>query len=86
MLEKPNVIELMPKVGSRYDVVLAVSKRARNIADRRIKNGDDDISDPVDVAANELSEDKVQVVSEETIQDATNEIEEAAKEVLRDAE
>lgn len=31
MLSKPNVKEVMPKVGNRYQSVLAISKRARQI-------------------------------------------------------
>ena len=31
MLSKPNVKEILPKVGNRYQSVLAISKRARQI-------------------------------------------------------
>lgn len=59
MLSKPNVEELMPKVGSRYDVAIAVAKRARQIADKRLMSQDGCIKDPVDLAAKEIAEDVV---------------------------
>ncbi len=61
MLSKPNVEELMCKVGSRYDVALAVAKRARQIADKRLTNQDGCITDAVNVASNEIYEDRVLV-------------------------
>ncbi len=36
MLSKPNVKEILPKVGNRYQSVLALSKRARQIEKRRL--------------------------------------------------
>lgn len=61
MLSKPNVEELMPKVGSRYDVALAVAKRARQIAEKRIESQDGCITDTVNLATKEIHEDKVLV-------------------------
>lgn len=61
MLSKPNVEELMDKVGSRYDVALAVAKRARQISDKRVISQDGCISDAVNLAAMEIDEDKVVV-------------------------
>ena len=63
MLSSPNVEDLMSKVGNRYDVVLAVSKRARKIADNRIAAGSEDITDPVDVASCEIKDGVVNVTS-----------------------
>ena len=38
MLSKPNVKEIIPRVGNRYQSVLALAKRARQIeADRLVK-------------------------------------------------
>lgn len=59
MLSKPNAEELMSKVGSRYDVALAVAKRARQIADKRIMSQDGSIADAVNLAAIEIDENKV---------------------------
>lgn len=61
MLSKPNVEELMGKVGSRYDVALSVAKRARQIAEKRITSQDGCIADTVNLAAMEIDENKVVV-------------------------
>ncbi len=64
MLAKPSVDEVMPKVGTRYELAIAVAKRARQIAERRIEEGDPDITDAVDIATREIAEDKVKVEKE----------------------
>ncbi len=64
MLAKPSVNEVMPKVGTRYELAVAVAKRARQIQERRIEEGDPDITDTVDVATREIAEDKVKVEKE----------------------
>ena len=61
MLSKPNVKEIMPKAGNRYETALAISKRARDIEKRRAIEGRDDIRDSVDIAAEEIAEEKVYV-------------------------
>jgi len=61
MLSNPNVSEVMPKVGNRYESALAIAKRARNIEARRVAEGDPDIKDAVDIAATEIAEGKVEV-------------------------
>lgn len=61
MLSNPNVSEIMPKVGNRYESALAIAKRARNIEARRVAENDSDIKDAVDVAAKEIVEGKVNV-------------------------
>lgn len=55
MLAKPNVKEVMPKVGNRYESALAIAKRARDIEKRRISEGSSDIRDAVDIAAEEIA-------------------------------
>lgn len=64
MLSNPNVSEIMPKVGNRYESALAIAKRARNIEARRVAENDPDIKDAVDIAAKEISEGKVNVIIE----------------------
>ena len=64
MLAKPGVKETACKVGTRYETAIAVAKRARQIAERRIEEGDPDITDPVDVAANEIADEKITVQKE----------------------
>lgn len=61
MLSNPNVSEIMPKVGNRYESALAIAKRARNIEARRIAENDPDIKDAVDIASTEIVEGKVEV-------------------------
>lgn len=61
MLSNPNVSEIMPKVGNRYESALAIAKRARNIEARRIAENDMDIKDAVDIAATEIVDGKVAV-------------------------
>jgi len=80
MLSSPNAMDIMPKVGSRYEVALAVSKRARQISDKRVEIGDPDITDTVDIAAKELAEGKVVVDKKESIQEAASQIEEKSNE------
>ena len=70
MLANPGVKETVGKVGTRYETAIAVAKRARQIAERRIEEGDPDITDPVDVASHEIAEDKIKV--EKTSQDVVN--------------
>ncbi len=75
MLSKPNVKEIVPKVGNRYQSVLAIAKRARKIEkDRlekfnqnkdRIKEGKEDYSeyvfDAVDRAAKDIADGKIYI-------------------------
>ena len=64
MLSKPNVSELIDKADSRYEVALAVAKRARQISKTRLESGDPDIKDAVDKAATEMEEGKVSIIKE----------------------
>lgn len=61
MLSKPNVKEILPKVGNRYEAAVAIAKRARDIEKRRVMEGDNDITDAVDIAAKEIAEEDVLV-------------------------
>ena len=69
MMVKPTVVELLTKAKNRYELVIATSKRARQIA-----NGDPKLTSvnevsPVTLAANEIAEGKVTIVrNEETEQ------------------
>ena len=64
MIAKPSIGELLDKMNSRYTLVTAVSKRARQLA-----NGDESITkfeadSKVSVAAHEVAEGKVYLVQE----------------------
>lgn len=58
MLSKPNVNDLMEKSGNRYESVIAIAKRARQIERRRLATNDPCIDDAVDVASKEICEQK----------------------------
>ncbi|MDD3304359.1 MAG: DNA-directed RNA polymerase subunit omega [Clostridia bacterium] len=62
MLANPNISKIMPKAGNRYESALAIAKRARNIENRRLMEGDRDIHDAVDVASQEIVDGKVKVL------------------------
>ncbi len=61
MLSKPNVSEIMPKVGNRYEVALAIAKRARDIEKKRTMENSSDIKDAVDIASKEIADEEVYV-------------------------
>lgn len=65
MIVKPTVSELLTKSKNRYELVIATSKRARQIA-----NGDKtltkvDEASAVTLAANEIAEGKVKIIGED---------------------
>ena len=71
MIVKPTVTELLKKAKNRYELVIATSKRARQIA-----MGDEPLTkvkeeSPVTLAANEIAEGKVTILrdDEETTED-----------------
>ena len=69
MIVKPTVVELLTKTKNRYELVIATSKRARQIA-----NGEQPLTNvnevsPVTLAANEIAEGKVKVVQIEENKD-----------------
>ena len=62
MIVKPTVNDLLKHAENRFALVIATSKRARQIA-----NGDDRLieteeTSPVTIAANEINEGSVQIV------------------------
>ena len=62
MIVKPTVVELLEKTRNRYELVIATSKRARQIASGDPKLTSVDEVSPVTLAANEIAEGKVKVV------------------------
>ena len=61
MLAKPNVKEIIPKAGNRYQSALALSKRARDIEKKRQLDKSNDIRDAVDIAEDEIANGEVLV-------------------------
>lgn len=63
MMVKPTVAELLEKVDDRYTLVLATAKRARQISQgSKVLTKTDDVA-PVSIAADEIEDDKVQIVN-----------------------
>lgn len=67
MLSKPNVKEILPKVGNRYQSVLALSKRARQIEEKRLKTRKDLVDRKVERDTKEYKE-----FEEECLNEAVN--------------
>ena len=67
MLVKPTVLELLNKVDSRFALVTATSKRARQIAAGSIPLTRKHEPSPVSIAADEIAEGKVTVVEQEEL-------------------
>lgn len=65
MLVKPTVLELLTKVDNRFQLVSATAKRARQIAAGSMPLTKKEEPSPVSLAADEIAEGKVEVVSEE---------------------
>ena len=74
MIVKPTVTELLKKTKNRYELVIATSKRARQIAmgDEVLTNVKEE--SPVTLAANEIAEGKITVIrdDEETAEETEN--------------
>ena len=62
MMVKPTVQELLTKAKNRYELVIATSKRARQIAEgAEVKTSVKEES-AVTLAANEIAEGKVEII------------------------
>lgn len=65
MLVKPTVAQLLHKAENRYRIVIATSKRARQIfagSDPLVETND---KSPVSIAADEIEADKLKIYNEE---------------------
>ena len=76
MIVKPTVNELLEHAENRFALVIATSKRAREIA-----NGDNTLTDveeesPVTLAANEINEGKVEIIGNQNkvVEDNSEEV------------
>ncbi|MBR3255226.1 MAG: DNA-directed RNA polymerase subunit omega [Clostridia bacterium] len=61
MIVKPSVTELLKHSKNRYELVIATSKRARQIASEEHENGEEAEETPVTQAAIEIAEGKVKI-------------------------
>lgn len=62
MMVKPTTAQLLTKVDNRYKLVIATSKRARQLAEGSEMLVDTDDEAPVSIAADEIMEGKVEIV------------------------
>lgn len=65
MIVKPTVKELLKHAENRFALVIATSKRARQIAKGEEKLTDVEEESPVTIAANEINEGKIEIYNEE---------------------
>lgn len=76
MMVKPTVNELLEKAENRYALVIATSKRARQIAEgAEVKTAVKEES-AVTLAANEIAEGKVEIIEPEEMKEDDEEGEE----------
>ena len=62
MIVKPTVNELLKHAENRYSLVIATSKRARQIANGAPVKTDVKEESPVTLAANEIAEGKIKII------------------------
>ena len=73
MMVKPTVKDLLNHAENRFALVIATSRRARQIAngDKKLTNVDEE--SPVTLAANEINEGKVEIIKADEEYDDENE-------------
>ena len=69
MMVKPTVVELLTKSKNRYELVIATSKRARQIAGGEKPLTSVNEVSPVTLAANEIAEGKVTIIRNEEVEE-----------------
>lgn len=69
MLVKPTVAELLQKAENRYRLVIATSKRARQIFAGSKPLIETDDTEPVSIAADEIEEGKLKIYNDEEWQE-----------------
>ncbi len=65
MMVKPTVNELLNKIDDRYQLVVATSKRARQLAEGAEPLTEKQEDSFVTLAADEIAEGKVEIIDEE---------------------
>ena len=68
MIVRPTVSELLKKAKNRYELVIATSRRARQIAEGAEVKTDVKEESPVTLAANEIAEGKIKIIEPEEVQ------------------
>lgn len=81
MIVKPTVSELLKKAKNRYELVIATSKRARQISNGAEVKTDVKEDSSVTLAANEIAEGKIEIIEpEEMREEQSNEAENSNEE------
>ena len=75
MIVRPTVSELLKKAKNRYELVIATSRRARQIAEGAEVKTDVKEESPVTLAANEIAEGKIKIIEPEEAQEEEEKIE-----------
>ena len=73
MMVKPTVKELLKHAENRFALVIATSRRARQIANGDKKLTEVDAESPATLAANEINEGKVEIYKADEVYDDENE-------------
>ena len=73
MMVKPTVQELLTKAKNRYELVIATSKRARQIASGAEVKSNVKEESAVTLAANEIAEGKVDIIEPEEMREENKE-------------
>ena len=73
MIIKPTVQELLTKAKNRYELVIATSKRARQISSGAEVKTNVKEESAVTLAANEIAEGKVDIVEPEEMEEENKE-------------
>lgn len=74
MIVKPTVTELLRKAKNRYELIIATSRRARQIAMGETPLTNVDEKSPVTIAANEIAEGKVNIIRDENEDEENDEV------------
>ena len=69
MMVKPTVAELLKKAKNRYELVIATSKRARQISNGAEVKTNVKEESAVTLAANEIAEGKVDIIEPEEMKE-----------------
>lgn len=69
MIVKPSVSELLKKSRNRYELVIATSRRARQIAEGDEVKTNVKEESAVTLAANEIAEGKVEIIQSDEIKE-----------------
>jgi len=64
MMIKPNVNQLLEKIDNRYKLVIATSKRARQLSNGSVRLTTKKEESPVTLAAHEIVEGRVVIINQ----------------------